>query len=32
VNDRMSKAGLDLYEAAYSPEVVSQQHRRVFMT
>jgi len=32
VNERMSEACLDLYEADYSPEVVSQQYRRVFMT
>jgi len=32
VNERMSEACLDLYEADYSPEAVSQQYRHVFMT
>ena len=32
LNERMSEACLDLYEAAYSPEAVSQQYRRVFMS
>jgi len=32
MNDRMSEACLDLYEAAYSPEAVSRQYRQVFMT
>ena len=32
VNERMSEACLDLYETDYSPEVVSEQYRHVFMT
>ena len=32
MNERMSDACLDLYEAAYSPEAVSRQYRHVFMT